>query len=78
MERILSGTPLAGMIAVADLARTVSAAFIGIELVDGVEDDRTGRAFAALEQIGLLAGLAADLGPLAGASLRRRLAARTR
>lgn len=39
VERVLAGTPLAGVVAPADLTYAISSLYLGIELLTGLEDD---------------------------------------
>ncbi|MCL2543905.1 MAG: TetR/AcrR family transcriptional regulator [Nocardioidaceae bacterium] len=73
LERLLGAGPLADLVDVAGLARGVGAAFVGLELYDGVDPDGARAAFGALEQLGRLMGLLDDLGPIERAALRRRV-----
>ncbi len=78
LTRLLDGTVLAPLVDVAALARAVSAAFVGVELVDGVDGDAT---LPTLDALGQLAGLVQavlDLGPVAGAAVRRHVRRSTR
>ncbi|GAA4202626.1 TetR/AcrR family transcriptional regulator [Actinocatenispora rupis] len=73
LDRLLSGGPLAGVTDTRGLARAVAAAFIGLELYEGVDGSAAGDAFAALERIAVLAEVVEDLGPVARRALRARL-----
>jgi AcrR family transcriptional regulator len=78
LRRLLAGSVLEDVVDVPALARAISAAFVGIELVDGVEGDD---AIPTLDGVAQLAGLVQvvlDLGPVASAALRRRVARVTR
>jgi hypothetical protein len=48
----------------------VSAAFVGLELYEGVDPAAAQAAFAALEQLGVVADLLDDLGPVARRAVR--------
>lgn len=74
LDRTVLGDPaLAGTVDVAGLARAVSAAFVGLELYDGVDHPGAEQAFVALEQLAALVGILETLGPLERAAVRRRL-----
>lgn len=73
LDRLLRGSPLAGVTDVPGLAHGVTAAFIGIELYDGVDPDGATSAFTALEQLAVLVEVVDDLGPVARRALRSRI-----
>lgn len=73
LHRLFAGSPVAAAIDVPGLARAVSAAFVGIELYEGVDEDGAEQALAALEQFAVLMEVADDLGPIARAAVRRRM-----
>jgi AcrR family transcriptional regulator len=73
LQRLLAGHPLGEVAEEGGLARAVSAAFIGIELYDGVDAAGAAAAFAALESLAVLAEVADDLGPIATRAVRARL-----
>src|SRR5262245_50580382 len=56
----------------AGLARAVSAAFIGLELYEGVDPTGATTALDALDRLAVLTDMVDDLGPLAHRALRRR------
>lgn len=72
LRRLLNGTPLADLTEPADLAPAVSAAFIGLELYEGVDPSGAAAALDALERLAVLADVVEDLGPLARRALRSR------
>jgi AcrR family transcriptional regulator len=72
-ERILAGTVLEEVLSPADLARSAAAAFVGVELFDGVVDADERGAFAVLEHLAALGTLVLEAGPLTKAATRRRL-----
>lgn len=72
-EKILSGTVLEGVLSPGDVARTVAAAFVGLELFEGVVPDRGLDALDALERLAVVGALALDAGPVTKSALRRRL-----
>jgi AcrR family transcriptional regulator len=73
IARLLKNSPIAEAVNVAGLARGVTAAFIGIELYEGVDPDAAVSALAALEQLSVLVGVVEDLGPVARRALRSRM-----
>jgi hypothetical protein len=72
LRRLLDGSPLADLTDPAGLARAVSAAFIGLELYEGVDPSGAHAALDALERLAVLADVVEDLGPLARRALRSR------
>ncbi|MEM9131665.1 MAG: TetR/AcrR family transcriptional regulator [Actinomycetota bacterium] len=58
LERSLEGTPMAGIAPVEDMAHAISALFLGIELLNRLDDDdtRTKSLFASLDAAAMLAG----------------------
>lgn len=58
LKRSLEGTPLAGMAPVEDMAHAISALFLGIELLNRLDDDdtRTKSLFASLDTAAMLVG----------------------
>jgi AcrR family transcriptional regulator len=72
LRRLLDGSPLADLMDPAGLARAVSAAFIGLELYEGVDPSGANAALDALERLAVLADVVDDLGPLARRALRSR------
>ncbi|WP_327044039.1 TetR/AcrR family transcriptional regulator [Microbispora sp. NBC_01189] len=73
LQRVLTGTPLAEFVDVAGLARATAAAFVGLELYDGVDEDGAKRAFDSLEQLAGLVAALDDMGPLVRRTVRARL-----
>ncbi len=73
VRRVLEPSPLADVVDPAGLARAISAAFIGLELYEGVDPQGAGAALAALEQLGVLVEAVDDLGPVARRAVRARL-----
>jgi len=73
LARLLAGSPLAELLDTAGLARAVSAAFIGLELFEGVDPDGAVAALEAVERITVLAEVVDDLGPVARRTLRAKL-----
>jgi AcrR family transcriptional regulator len=73
VARVLRDSPLAEIADSAGLAHAVSAAFIGLELYEGVDADGAAQALDALEHLTLLAEVVSDLGPVARRALRFKL-----
>jgi AcrR family transcriptional regulator len=73
LARVLAGSPLAELLDTAGLARAASAAFIGLELFEGVDPDGAHAALDALDRMAVLAEVVDDLGPVARRSLRAKL-----
>ncbi|MEU6407207.1 TetR/AcrR family transcriptional regulator [Microbispora sp. NPDC046933] len=73
LNRVLAGTPLAEFVDVAGLARATAAAFVGLELYEGVDPDGAERAFDSLEQLAGLVAVLDDMGPLVRRTVRARL-----
>lgn len=74
LDRILPSTPLAGAVDIGGLARAIAAAFVGLELYEGVDSSGAARAMDALEQLGALMAMLENLGPVS----RRRVKGRIR
>jgi AcrR family transcriptional regulator len=74
LHRILDRSVLKDLADPAGLARAVSAAFIGLELYEGVDPHGATAALDALDRLAVLADVVEDLGPVG----RRALRARTR
>jgi AcrR family transcriptional regulator len=75
LTRVLAQTPLGELAGAAGLARAVSAAFIGLELFEGVDAVGAQAALDALDQLGALVEVVEDLGPVARRALRAKLRA---
>jgi AcrR family transcriptional regulator len=73
IDRLLRDSPIATIADISGLAQGVAAAFIGIELYEGVNPDGAAAALAALEQLAVLAEVLDDLGPVARRALRARV-----
>jgi AcrR family transcriptional regulator len=73
ISRVLQGSPISTVTDPAGLAHAVAAAFIGIELYDGVHPKGAASAFEALEQLAVLTDVLDDLGPVARRALRTRV-----
>ncbi|TDD00209.1 TetR/AcrR family transcriptional regulator [Nonomuraea deserti] len=64
LGRVLAGSLLAELVDVAGLAKAVSAAFVGLELFEGVDPAGAEHAFAALDHIADLVTALEELGRL--------------
>jgi len=73
LDRIIPGTPIAEFVDVGGLARAIAAAFVGLELYEGVDPDGAHRAMDALEQLAGLLTLVENLGTLTRHAVRGRL-----
>lgn len=85
VHRVLAGSALAVAVDPAGLARAISAAFIGLELYDGVDPEGATAALAVLDGVAEMVAVLDGLGPVARRALRagagrlsRRCASRTR
>ncbi|GAA2106877.1 TetR/AcrR family transcriptional regulator [Actinomadura alba] len=78
LDRVLPSTPLAGFVDVGGLARAVAAAFVGLELYEGVDQDGAARAMDALEQLITLVSVLEDIGPVARRTIKGRIRKATR
>lgn len=73
LTRLLAGSPLSPLVDPPSLSRAVSAAFIGLELYEGVDAVGGDSALAALDQLGALVQLVEDFGPLTRRAVRSRI-----
>lgn len=73
LDRLLASSPFADVTDVPGLARAISAAFIGLELYEGVDAAGAQQALAAIEQLAVLIEVAEDLGPVTRRAVRTRL-----
>ncbi|MEU4693659.1 TetR family transcriptional regulator [Actinoplanes sp. NPDC023714] len=73
LARLLAGSPVSEVADVPGLARAVAAAFVGIELYEGVDRAGAERAFEALDQLAVLVEVVDELGPLARRALKSRI-----
>jgi AcrR family transcriptional regulator len=73
LARLLDSSPLAELLDTRGLARAASAAFIGLELFEGVDPDGAAQALDAVERLAILAEVVDDLGPVARRTLRAKL-----
>lgn len=73
LSRVLADSPLAEFVDVPGLARATAAAFVGLELYEGVDEAGATQALDALEQLAALVGVLEDMGPLVRRAVRSRL-----
>jgi len=73
LRRLLGDSPFAEVADIPGLARAVSAAFIGLELFEGVDEAAANHALDALGQLTVLIEVVDELGPVARRALRAKL-----
>jgi AcrR family transcriptional regulator len=73
LHRLLAGAPFAEVADVPGLARAISAAFVGLELYEGVAEADAQRALAALDQLAVLVEVVDELGPVSRRALRAKI-----
>ncbi len=73
LTRLLASSPFTEVADVPGLARAISAAFIGLELYEGVDKAGAEQALAALEQLAVLLEVVEDLGPVARRAFRSKV-----
>ncbi|MEV4108192.1 TetR family transcriptional regulator [Nonomuraea sp. NPDC049695] len=73
LARVLAKSPLAEFVDVSGLAKATAAAFVGLELYEGVDPEGANQAFDALEGLATLATALDDMGPLVRRAARARL-----
>ncbi|WP_305788297.1 TetR/AcrR family transcriptional regulator [Symbioplanes lichenis] len=78
LDRLLADSPVAEIADIPGLARAVAAAFIGVELYEGVNPEGADRALASLDQLAVLVEVVDELGPLARRALKSRIKKVTR
>jgi len=77
LDRVLTASPIADLIDTEGLAHIISAAFIGLELYDGVDPTGAARALDTLESLTQLLDVVNRLGPVARRALRSELGTTT-
>ncbi|GAB6897132.1 TetR/AcrR family transcriptional regulator [Kineosporia succinea] len=70
LRRLLQASPLGEVLDPAGLARAVSAAFVGLELYEGVAPEQGALALDALDQLGVLVEVVEGLGPVGRQAVR--------
>ncbi|MEV6342238.1 TetR/AcrR family transcriptional regulator [Actinoplanes sp. NPDC051851] len=78
LHRLLADSPFSEFADIPGLARAIAAAFVGLELYEGVDPAGADQALSALSQLAVLVELVDELGPLATRVLRSRLKRATR
>ncbi|MDA2807069.1 TetR/AcrR family transcriptional regulator [Nocardiopsis suaedae] len=78
LARLLPRTPLEGLVDARGLATALAAGFVGLELYEGADREGAERAFTSLEELGRLAAVLDDLGPVTRTAVRARLRAAAR
>jgi AcrR family transcriptional regulator len=73
LGRVLAASPLAEFVDVAGLAKATAAAFVGLELYEGVDADGAEQAMNALEELTVLVTALDDMGPVVRRAVRARL-----
>jgi len=73
LARVLAGSPVGELADAASLAPAVAAAFIGIELYEGVDASAAAAGLDALENLSVLAEVLEDLGSVGRRALRTRI-----
>ncbi|BBH67700.1 TetR family transcriptional regulator [Actinoplanes sp. OR16] len=73
LTRLLAASPVTEVADIPGLSRAVAAAFVGIELYEGIDRAGAGRAFEALDQLAVLVEVVDELGPLARRALKSRI-----
>ncbi|MFI5802143.1 TetR/AcrR family transcriptional regulator [Streptomyces sp. NPDC051561] len=77
LGRVLASSPVGEFTDPEGLARAVAAAFIGLELYEGVDPSGADAAFGALEQLAGLVAVLEELGPVAQRAVRHQLRRKT-
>jgi AcrR family transcriptional regulator len=73
LRRVLAASAFVDVLDIPGLARAVSAAFVGLELYDGVDRAGAESALSAIAQLGALIDVIEDLGPASRRVLRSKL-----
>jgi AcrR family transcriptional regulator len=73
LDRVLAASPAKDLIDTKGLARAVSAAFVGLELYEGVDSEGAAHALDTLDQLALLVEVVDDLGPVARRAFRTKV-----
>ncbi|GLY29180.1 TetR family transcriptional regulator [Kineosporia sp. NBRC 101731] len=73
LTRLLNDSPLGELVDAAGLSRAVCAAFVGLELYEGVDPDQGALALDALDQLGALVEVVEGLGPVSRLALRSQV-----
>lgn len=73
LTRVLRDTPLAEFIDLPGLSKATAAAFVGLELYEGVDPDGAAQALDALDQLATLVTALDEMSPLVRRAVRGRL-----
>ncbi|HJP76707.1 MAG TPA: TetR/AcrR family transcriptional regulator [Pseudonocardiaceae bacterium] len=73
LHRVLASSPFADVLDIPGLAKAISAAFVGLELYDGIDASGAESALSAIAQLGALIDVVEDLGPASRRVLRSKL-----
>ncbi|RSM82538.1 TetR/AcrR family transcriptional regulator [Kibdelosporangium aridum] len=71
--RVLATSPAKDLVDTKGLASAVSAAFIGLELYEGIDPDGATHALDTLDQLAVLVEVVDDLGPIARRAFRAKV-----
>lgn len=73
LERLLVSSPVADLLDVGGLAEALCAAFVGLDLFEGVEPAAAAAALTTLDRLAILVEVIDELGPAARKALRAKL-----
>ncbi|TMR97393.1 TetR/AcrR family transcriptional regulator [Nonomuraea basaltis] len=73
LRRVLANSPLAEFVDVSGLAKATAAAFVGLELYEGVDAEGADQALNALEELATLVTALEDMGPMVRRAVRGKL-----
>jgi AcrR family transcriptional regulator len=73
LRRVLASSAFADVLDIPGLARAITAAFVGLELYEGIDRPGSESALSAIAQLGALIDVVEDLGPASRRVLRGKL-----
>lgn len=73
LVRVLAASPAKDLVDTKGLAKAVSAAFVGLELYEGVDRDGAAHALDTLDQLAVLVEVVNELGPIARRAFRAKV-----
>ena len=73
LVRVLANSPAKGLVDTMGLAKAVSAAFVGLELYEGVDQAGATHALETLDQLAVLVEVVDELGPIARRAFRAKI-----